>query len=92
MSEEMRMLDSLRNSGKNHPQYGKHRSEETKRKIALKHCKPVIQFTKTGKLIKEYPSAKEAQRQTGVLSGSISQCCLGRKNHSTAGGYIWKYA
>lgn len=42
----------------------------------------------TIELIYEFPSTKEAQRQ-GFHSGSVSQCCLGkRKTHK---GLIWRY-
>lgn len=50
---------------------------------------PVLQFTKDGKFIKEYPSMREAERQTGIKA--IYQVCLGKKYRKTAGGYIWKY-
>ena len=51
--------------------------------------KSVLQFTKDGKLVKEYPSIMEAERQTRINSKNISQCCLG-KRHS-AGKYLWKF-
>lgn len=62
------------------------------------HC--VCQFNKDGTLIKEYPSAAEATRQTGISNSSILDCCINRvrrnKNGSTyqvksAGGFIWKF-
>jgi len=49
----------------------------------------VCQFDKEGNFIKEYPSMREAERQTGLKA--ISQVCRGKKYHHTAGGYIWKY-
>lgn len=51
--------------------------------------KPILQFTKKGEFVAEYPSQKEAERQTGVNSGNISLCC-GCKLKS-AGGYKWQY-
>lgn len=36
-----------------------------------------------------YPSASEAERQTGVFNTAIIQVCKG--NCKTAGGYHWKY-
>lgn len=36
-----------------------------------------------------YPSASEAERQTGVFNTAIIQVCKG--NRKTAGGYHWKY-
>lgn len=60
-------------------------------KIALKEScsKPVLQYTKGGQFIKEYPSITEAGRNTGINYSSICQCCLGKRK--SAGGYIWKY-
>ena len=51
--------------------------------------KPIRQFTKDGVFIKEYPSTKEVERQTGFYHNAISQCCKGR--HKQAYGYIWRY-
>lgn len=48
---------------------------------------PVIQFSKTGEFIAEYPSIKEAERCLGC--NHICECCKGKQK--TAGGYIWKY-
>ena len=50
--------------------------------------KGVRQMTKEGILVAEYPSIKEAERQTGVNRGNISDCI----KHPTraAGGYKWK--
>ena len=52
--------------------------------------KAVLQFTLDGKFVAEYPSVKEAERQTGIFDTSIIRCCKG-KGH-TAGGYVWRYA
>ena len=54
-----------------------------------KVSKKILQFTKDGKFVKEYPSAIEASRQTRISNQSIGQCCLG-KIHS-AGGFVWRY-
>jgi hypothetical protein len=56
-----------------------------------KTSKPVQQYTKNMVFIKEYPSAREASRQTGINSAGIIQCCNGKYGFKTAGGYIWKY-
>lgn len=58
--------------------------------------KPVMQYTKDGQFIAEYPSQTEAFRQTGISRSNISACCLGkaRKNGSifkSAGGFVWKF-
>lgn len=55
--------------------------------------KPVMQYDLQGNFIKEYPSFREAQRETGI--NAIDVVCRGkrqkRKKQVTAGGYIWKY-
>lgn len=66
--------------------YGTHND-----KVARKKSKSVSQFTKDGQLIATYPSAKEAERQTGVWQSTISACCLGKPHYNTAGGFIWKF-
>ena len=51
---------------------------------------PILQFSKDGTLIKEWPSACEAERQLGISQSSICQCLKGR--HKSAGGFVWRYA
>ena len=71
--------------------YGKHHSEETKRKLSeSKGVYGILQFSKKGELIAEYPSTHEASRQTGCNQSNICQCCKGK--YKSTGGYIWKYA
>ena len=50
-------------------------------------CKPVLQFDLSGNFIREYFSASEATRITGI--NKIPQCCRGERHK--AGGYKWKY-
>ena len=69
---------------------GKHFSEETKRKIRENNpSKAVIQLSKDGEFIAEYPSTREAERQTGCHHQSICKCCKGK--YKSTGGFIWKY-
>lgn len=51
--------------------------------------KPVLQFDLQGNLINEYPSMREAQRQTKIVG--IDRVCNGAKYRKTAGGYVWRY-
>ena len=89
-SEEHKKKISESLSGEKSPNFGKHLSEETKRKMSeAKGVNGVLQFSKDGELIAEYPSIKEAERQTGCHHGSICACCKGRLK--TCGRYIWKY-
>ena len=69
---------------------GKHHTEETKKKIRENNpSKPVLQYSKDGIFIAEYPSTQEAERQTGCYHGSICNCCKGKLK--STGGFIWKY-
>lgn len=53
----------------------------------------MIQLDLNFNFIAEYPSYREAQRQTGI--NSIDVVCRGERQkgrkQKTAGGYIWKY-
>lgn len=62
--------------------------------------KPVLQFTKDGEFVAEYPSVAEAHRHTGIYQNNIYQCCIGNKlkdgrgnyyTRKSTGGFIWKY-
>ena len=96
LSEENKKKISEALSGEKAYWYGKHHSEEAKRKISEANkgkvyapIKAVLQFSKDGKLIEEYPSIMEASRQTGCCHGNICKCCKGK--HKTCGGFIWRY-
>ena len=51
--------------------------------------KPVLQYSKTGEFIAEYPSTREAEIQTRCNRGNICLCCKGERK--SCGGFIWKY-
>ena len=59
------------------------------KKGAIKQSIPILQFSKDGKFIKEWPSAGEAQRKLGIAHQSICACCRG--NYKSAGGFVWRY-
>ena len=66
-------------------------TEEHKKKIRENNpSKTVLQFSKDGEFIAEYPSLHEAERQTGCNQGNICLCCKGKLK--STGGYIWSYA
>ena len=70
--------------------YGKHFSEEHKKKISESMgVNGILQFSKNGEFIAEYPSTHEAEKHTGCNQGNISSCCKGKRK--SAGGFIWKY-
>lgn len=58
------------------------------KRMVEKQSKNVLQLTKTGELVYEWPSINEAGRN-GFEPSNIVNCCRGKlKSH---GGYIWKY-
>ena len=76
---------------------GKHFTEEHKNKLSEamtgNHNRPqtpVLQFSKNGEFIAEYPSTREAEIQTGCYQSNICKCCKGK--YKSTGGYIWMYA
>ena len=87
------------NDGYNTSTYGSgnyKRTEKTKKKMSEAQTgnhnrpqTPVLQYSKSGEFIAEYPSIKEAEKQTGCNQASICNCCKG--NRKSAGGFIWKY-
>ena len=89
-SEEHKKKISEALSGEKNPNFGKHHSEESKKKISeSKGVNGIIQYSKDGKFIAEYPSIMEAERQTGCNNSHICQCCKGERK--SASGFIWKY-
>lgn len=55
-----------------------------------KRSKKILQFTKSGEFLREWPSMNEAERELGIASSSICDCC--NDNRKSAGGFIWEYA
>ena len=70
-------------------QMGKTLSDETKKKISDAKPKKTVEQWDGDVLKKIYPSMHEAEIQTQIYRGSISQVCKGMRK--TAGGYTWKY-
>ena len=66
---------------------GRERIREKNRRV---FSKPVLQYTKDGEFVAEYPSATEAANHLGKNKGqaNISTCIAGRI--SSAYGYVWK--
>lgn len=52
--------------------------------------KKVYQYSLEGEFIKEYPSAREAGRQLGLIYNSICEVCRGNRA-KTCGGFKWSY-
>lgn len=87
-------------------QKGRHLSDETRERIRLanlgkkldQRCKAILTNSRNvkvlqkqnGEVIREWKSVREASRILNIHSGSISECCKGKRK--TAGGYCWEYA
>lgn len=72
--------------------YGTRIKRELKTKCLNGSCnaeKPVIQFTKDGKFVSQYPSISEAARKTNIERININLCCLGKRK--SAGGSVWQF-
>ena len=50
---------------------------------------PILQYSKSGDFIREWPGALEVERVLGINNGNINSCCRGR--YKSAGGFIWRY-
>jgi hypothetical protein len=57
--------------------------------IGVAKNRVLLMFNKNGEFINKFTSPKEAERFTGVSSGSISRCTRGLA--TSAGGYLWTY-
>lgn len=54
------------------------------------NSKPVIQIDKkNNEIIKTHSSIRGAEKDTGICTTSIINCC--KEKTKTAGGYIWRY-
>ena len=51
------------------------RSEATKKAIGEANSKKILQFTKSGEFIREWPSLRETSRQLKINCGNICSCC-----------------
>lgn len=65
------------------------RNKRAGKAIAKALSIPVGQYTREGKLIKVWQSAREVERQLGFDPSPISKVALGKQK--TAYGYVWKY-
>ena len=56
--------------------------------ISMKLSKPVLQFTKGGKFVKEWKSTIDVERNLGYSHTNIASCCTGKLKY--AYNFIWK--
>ena len=64
-------------------------SEAAKKAVKEKLSIPILQFSKDGTFIKEWPSVSEASRQLGIARQNICHCLKGRIK--SASGFVWRY-
>jgi hypothetical protein len=83
-------------SGKNNIMFGKHHSDETKKKISNTkknennpNARKVNQYSLDGKLIRTWDYMKQATKSLGIPYQNIGKCC--RTSKGTAGGFKWSY-
>lgn len=55
-----------------------------------KQRKQVLQLTRTGELVKVWPSLTQAAKENNMVVSAITRCCKGIVQ--TSGGYVWRYA
>lgn len=58
-------------------------------RCSKKKCKPVSMVDVGGRVVCQFGSALEAERETGVCRKKISSVCLGKRKK--AGGYLWRF-
>ena len=58
-------------------------------RLSKKFAKPILQYTTTGVLVKEWSSQVKAAKALKICASTISLCCNNKVK--TAGGYIWKH-
>ena len=89
MSDEFKRKNSESHKGlqvgEKNPMFGKHHSDETKKKLSKK----VLQFTLDGVFIREWESTQECGRN-GFNQGHVAACCRGERK--SAYGFKWCYA
>lgn len=85
LKERKREIMKGKYTGEKHPMYGKHHTEEAKKKMSERKNKPVMCIT-TGEIFK---SVKEASEITGINLSNISACCMNKRQ--TAGKREWKF-
>lgn len=75
-------------SGSLNPNYGRKATDEQRKAISI----PIYQFDKKGNPINEFFGIREAEKQTGIDSGTIVKCAKRQDNYKTAKGFIWSYS
>lgn len=95
LKEETKRKISVSRMGKycniNNPFFGKKHTDETKKHLSeIRKNKgiPILQLSKSGDFIREWPCAATAGRELHISPSSITACCNGIRK--TIGGFKWK--
>lgn len=99
-SEETKRKLSEQRQGELNNFYGKHHSEDSKKKMSNAkkemyigagnpNSKITCQFDMGLRYIRSWKYVKQAANELNINKNSIAQCC--RREHKTAGGFIWHY-
>jgi group I intron endonuclease len=90
-------IDKLRSAtlGANNPNYGKPKSDTTKRKLALSHSPSVNQYSMDGKYLRTFATTVEALEFLGIANNygdrhKICACCRGDRGATL--GFQWRSA
>ncbi len=52
----------------------------------------VVQLTREGAFVREWPKIADAAAALGLNRDSIGKCCQHRPNFRTCGGFVWEYS
>lgn len=92
-SEETKKKIGLKSFGRNEAiskgHLGKTKDRYTIEQMIKANSKPILQFDKEEKFIKEWKSIREASNELNIKHSCISNCLSGR--YKTSGGFIWRY-
>jgi len=70
---------------------GKKRPQHVIDSMTRANTKVILQFSHTGKLLREYQSIKQAVEKTGVSERTIIRGLQCPNAYTTFRGYVWRY-
>lgn len=88
-TEVAKLHNKLAKAGEKHPNWGKHLSEDTRRKISEGNSKPILQYSLDGEFIQEWGNIKIAANALGCCPTAINNCL--RYIRHSSNGYVWIY-
>lgn len=58
-------------------------------RLGLRQTKPILQYDKSGVLLREWESVEDASTTVGCTCSAIRNCCYGK--NKMCKGFIWRY-